>query len=591
MEKLSVIIVSYNAKYYLNLTLTSLSKIEDKIELDIIVVDNFSSKNEIEFNQIRFPKVKFILNSTNLGFSKANNIGVKLAKFENILILNPDTIISESVIEDAILTLNSKNNIGAVAVKMLDGVGDFLPESVRTFPDLKSSFYKLIGLKKYSKYYRGLSVDNTIEAMSGACIFFKKSIYNQIGGFDERYFMYGEDIDISYQLNQNGYVAKYIDDKEIIHFKGKSSIKSNWRYQHSFYNAMFLYWKKNFNHSKNYLLKFFMSFIIFGLKLFSFFKHSLSLIILPLIDFIGILSTSVFFSYYWAVCIKQNSAFLPKLFFVLILPIYTIAAIFSFFISKFYSADIDISKLFKGSILNGLLTLIIYFILPTDYKYSRAVLVYCNIISILIPLFIRFFYSKLTNVKISFSNSKLILATIFPNQSLYNKINHIFGDYSSFNLLVNNNDFTDKILDISQLTNEEIISEIKLNKGKVNLWIFSDNTDYLIRLHGKNSTGLIIAKDTNFVINEFYSIFFKRIFDIVVSLFILPLSFFSKHKFTFLSKSIFKVLFKNHTWIYPENNLNIKSIVKLPNLQLDDYQRNYSINQDLYYLYRFMFIS
>jgi GT2 family glycosyltransferase len=249
---LSVIIVSYNAKYYLHLTLSCLTKMSESLGLEIIVVDNASNTGVTEFMQSAFPQVNFIFNEKNLGFSKANNLGVKLAVSDQILILNPDTIINEIVIQKALALLS--DDAGAVAVKMMDGKGDYLPESARGFPDLKSSFLKMLGFKKSSNYYMEPDADHCIEVMSGACMLFNKAVYNEIGGLDERYFMYGEDIDISYQMSKAGKRIKYIDSEEIIHFKGRSSVKSNWRYQTAFYNAMKLYWQKNFQWGQQPLL-------------------------------------------------------------------------------------------------------------------------------------------------------------------------------------------------------------------------------------------------------------------------------------------------------------------------------------------------
>ena len=250
----------------MHLTLTSLAKIQASIDIEVIVVDNASNAGVMEYIQLSFPKFKFVLNEKNLGFAKANNLGVKYATSDKILILNPDIIISESVIRNALIIL--LDNHGAVAVKMIDGKGAFLPESARGFPDLKSSFLKMLGLKKWSNYYMVPDRDHSIEVMSGACMFFNKEDYIQIGGLDERYFMYGEDIDISYQLRNAGKKIKYIDNEEIIHFKGRSSVKSNWRYQTAFYNAMKLYWQKNFAWGQNPGLNFLLSFALFGLKLF-----------------------------------------------------------------------------------------------------------------------------------------------------------------------------------------------------------------------------------------------------------------------------------------------------------------------------------
>ena len=576
------------------MTLACLEKIKATFPLEIIVVDNASNTNEIEYIKSAFPQVNFISNPSNLGFSKANNLGVKSASSDRILILNPDTIISESCIREALNLLSSEEKIGAVSVKMVDGNGEFLPESIRSFPNLKSSLFKLFGLHylfphsdMISRYYKGLSEDNTIDAMSGACIFFKKNVYESIGGFDERYFMYGEDIDISYQLRKNGFVAKYLDKFPIVHFKGKSSLKSNWKYQNAFYNAMKLYWDKNFNLNNLQWMLMLVSVSVFILKLLSFAKHTLKQILFPLVDFLGILFFTAAFSYLWSNYIKGDASFMPSEFYLFVLPLYTISAIISFFINKFYLVEIDLSRWFRGGIFNLVFVLIIYFLLPSDYKYSRAIILYCSMIAMIVPLVNRYFFAKINNAKIIFSNSQFIVANVFSR--VENEIQDCVESFSKYKLIYNRDSYTDKILDIDFVSNENIISEIESNQFKNTIWLYSQLGNYLIQSHGKNSQGFIIASDTNFSINDLVNRFLKRFFDIVISMLILPVGFLTKHSFSFIIQSIVKVLFQKYTWISCAGYK--KGIFVLSDELGDNFKRNYSLRLDVYYFFRSMFIS
>lgn len=585
----SIIIVSYNAKYYLNLTLSCLAKIAEKIAIEVIVVDNNSELNEIEFNINSFPQFLFIRNKDNLGFSKANNLGVKESTSDNILILNPDTIISDLAISKAIELMNSSSSIGAVAIKMLDGKGHFLPESIRSFPNLKSSFYKLVGLEAVSGYYSDMKESNSIEAMSGACIFFKKNVYEEIGGFDERYFMYGEDIDISYTLKLKGYESKYIEDTEIIHFKGKSSIKSNWKYQNSFYNAMYLYWNKFYNLKGNIFLNFIVTILLFGLKLLSFLKHTISQVLLPCIDFIGIYSVSAILSYCWAIYIKHDNLFFPIDFYVFILPLYTIGSIISNFIYRFYSYEIDISRLIKSSFLNCLVILLIYFALPSDYKYSRAVIIYFAFVSFLIPVLIRWVYSKVSSKPILFSNSHQLMSDIMVSDAKLDEFKSFILSNSNLKFIQNSNSFSNLVVDINDSKPIDLINLIK-NQSKT-IWLYSSTNQYLIESQGKNSLGYIVANDTNLSIEELSSRFSKRIFDIVISIAFLFLGLCTKlNYFKYAYQSIL-IIVGNKTWISSESPKSKPGAYVLPSNLADDYRRNYSIKMDFYYTYRLMFIS
>ncbi|HEX4374585.1 MAG TPA: glycosyltransferase family 2 protein, partial [Puia sp.] len=216
---LSIIIVNYNVKYFLEQCLCSVRKAIEKIEAEIFVVDNNSTDDSIDYLQSKFPGVKFILNKGNEGFGKANNRALSLAKGKYILFLNPDTIVAEDSLEKCISFLESNKNAGALGVKMIDGSGNYLKESKRGFPSGWSAFCKLSGLtalfphsKIFSKYYLGnLSEreNQIIDVVSGAYFFVRKETLDKTGGFDEQFFMYAEDIDLSYRVQQSGFLNYY----------------------------------------------------------------------------------------------------------------------------------------------------------------------------------------------------------------------------------------------------------------------------------------------------------------------------------------------------------------------------------------------
>lgn len=244
--KLSVIIVSYNAADFLHKCLKSVEENLPK-NAEVIVLDNASPKREIEALPVEFPKIKFILNNENVGFSKGNNLAVKQAKGEYVLILNPDTIVYDNFFTSILNFADSTPKVGAIGVRMLDGNNIFLPESKRNIPTAWSSFAKLFGQSGRGKGYYATHINEIengkVEVLSGACMLMKKSVYNEVGGFDEAYFMYGEDIDLSYTLTQNGYTNYYLGEITITHFKGESTIKDK-KYLDRFYGAMEIFIQK-----------------------------------------------------------------------------------------------------------------------------------------------------------------------------------------------------------------------------------------------------------------------------------------------------------------------------------------------------------
>ncbi len=233
-------------RYFLELCLKSVEAAIEHIDAEIIVVDNNSEDDSCKMVKELFPNVKLIENKENLGFSKGNNIGVAEAVGEYICILNPDTVVAEDVFDKLLTFCKGKEKLGAVGSKLINGVGAFLPESKRNIPYVKAAFKKLIG--DSSEYYANhLSEDNVgeIDVLVGAFMFLKKAVYDTVAGFDEDYFMYGEDIDLSYKILKAGYQNYYYGEAVTLHFKGESTLRDK-NYAKRFYGAMQIFYQKHF---------------------------------------------------------------------------------------------------------------------------------------------------------------------------------------------------------------------------------------------------------------------------------------------------------------------------------------------------------
>lgn len=254
--QLSVIIVNYNVKYFTGQCLYSVEKACKNIEAEIIVVDNHSADGSYEFLSKQFTNVHFIWNRKNTGFAKANNTALQKASGDYVLFLNPDTIIPEDCLEKCLTFYQSKKDIGAMGIRMIDGNGEFLRESKRGIPSISTSFFKLSGLaavfprsRTFAHYYLGNMPDNVNQpapVLSGAFMMVERKIINLMQGFDEIFFMYGEDIDLSYRIQKAGYHNYYFSESTIIHFKGEST-KKGMLYVQLFYNAMNVFVKKHYS--------------------------------------------------------------------------------------------------------------------------------------------------------------------------------------------------------------------------------------------------------------------------------------------------------------------------------------------------------
>jgi GT2 family glycosyltransferase len=244
--KLSVVIVNYNVQYFLELCLKSVQKALVGIDAEIIVVDNNSPDDSCNRIKQLFPKIVLIENKENFGFSKANNQGVKNSKGDYICILNPDTVIAEDTFPKLLEFAKSKDNLGIVGCKLIDGTGKYLPESKRNIPVVKIALQKILGNSK--SYYANHIQENDVakvDVLVGAFMFMKRDVFSAIGGFDEDYFMYGEDIDISYKALSFGYKNYYYGETTIIHYKGESTLKDVF-YAKRFYESMQIFYKKHF---------------------------------------------------------------------------------------------------------------------------------------------------------------------------------------------------------------------------------------------------------------------------------------------------------------------------------------------------------
>ena len=255
--KLSVVIVNYNVSPYLLQCVDSLSHALRGTDSEVIVVDNHSRDNSVTLLRQYHPEVRIVENLHNLGFAKANNIAIRQSRGEYVLLLNPDTIVSESVVKGVISFLDSHPEAGSAGVRMLNADGTVAPESRRGVPTPMTAFYKLSGLcgmfpnsRRFGRYYLGhLPWDSPqqIEVVSGAFCMLRTSVLKKVGLLDEDYFMYGEDIDLSYRILKSGATNWYVPET-ILHYKGESTHKSSFRYVHVFYQAMHIFFRKHFSH-------------------------------------------------------------------------------------------------------------------------------------------------------------------------------------------------------------------------------------------------------------------------------------------------------------------------------------------------------
>lgn len=399
MKKLSIVIVNYNVRSFLEQCLRSImrSKAVDYItDLDVYVVDNASVDDSLQMLYSDFPWVKTIANSQNLGFAKANNIAIAKAQSKYVLLLNPDTILEEDTLRLCLDFMESHPDCGGLGVRMLDANGNFLPESKRGLPSPSVALCKFLGLhkffpesKKFAYYYMGhLPEDETnqVDILSGAFMMMPKAYLDEIGYLDESYFMYGEDIDLSYRICLGGKKNYYYPDTRIIHYKGESTKKSSLNYVRIFYKAMEIFVNRYFKDGFGGFYANILKFAIWFRASFSFLKRILAKLFKPSLDFVLSYLIFVAVSYLWAKFYFGNINYYPLAYRSFILPLYSLFIVSSLSAFGCYRKNCKPRNICLGYLVGVLFIFALFSLMGPKYHFSRFVLLSSSAIFSLISI-------------------------------------------------------------------------------------------------------------------------------------------------------------------------------------------------------------
>lgn len=376
-KKLSIIIVNYNVEYFLEQCLNSVRKALKGIDGEVFVVDNNSIDGSVKMVEEKFPEYHLIENKGNVGFSRANNQAMKVSKGEYILLLNPDTVVEEDTFSKCISFMDDHPDAGGLGVRMIDGKGSFLPESKRGLPTPSVAFFKIFGLSRlfpkskiFGKYHLGYLDEheiNEIEILSGAYMFMRKEALEKVGLLDEAFFMYGEDIDLSYRIVEGGYKNYYFPETQIIHYKGESTKKSSINYVFVFYRAMVIFAEKHFSQKNAKLFSFFINMAIYFRAGLALFTRLLKRLALPLTDLLFMVIGLYYMTKIWA----HEDIDFPEEILWYALPGYALLWLGATFFSGGYDFPIKLKSYIKGSLIGTALILVIYALLPKSVQFSR----------------------------------------------------------------------------------------------------------------------------------------------------------------------------------------------------------------------------
>lgn len=382
---MSVIIVNYNVEHFLEQCLHSVRRASKNVPVEVFVVDNNSVDGSVAMVRSKFPEVKLIANEKNTGFSYANNQAIKVSTGQYVLLLNPDTVVEEDTFEKVVKFMDEHPDAGGLGVQMLDGKGNFLPESKRGLPTPAVAFFKISGLSKllpksrtFGRYHLGfLHKDQVhqVDILSGAFMLMRKEALDKVGLLDEEFFMYGEDIDLSYRIIKGGYKNYYYPGTRIIHYKGESTKKSSVNYVFVFYNAMIIFARKHFSQKNARLFSFLINFAIYLRAAAAICSRFAKRMFVPLVD-ASVVFTGIYFiknSYEQYVRYPDGGSYPPELMRIFI-PAYIFTWIGSAYFSGGYDKPVKLVKLFRGVLAGTGIILIFYSLLPEVYRYTRALI-------------------------------------------------------------------------------------------------------------------------------------------------------------------------------------------------------------------------
>lgn len=561
------------------------------MDVEVIVVDNASDDNSITYLQPLFPEVRFINNTSNAGFAKACNQGWKLSKGRYVLFLNPDTLVPEDCFSRCVAFMDNTPDAGTLGVKMLDGAGRFLKESKRAFPSPLISLYKLTGLSRlfprssvFARYHLGhLDEDknHAVEVLAGAFMLVRRELLDATGAFDEQFFMYGEDVDLSYRLQQQpctstgkNYRNYYFSETPIIHFKGESTRKASMNYVRMFYSAMSLFVKKHYGASRAGTFNFFIHLAIWARAAFSAVARFIRVLGLPLIDAGLILLSFWMIKELWADYVKPEVRYETRLLWM-VFPAFSVVYLITAYYAGLYDRWYRRVELLQSTLVATLVVLAAYALLPEHYRFSRGMILFGALTAfILIGLLRRLLVSAgvvsnykpheraastlVVATKEEYGEIKELLTGAGMQEKLLGRVaandntENTVGRWPGIASLPRTIPFTELVLVAGHLSYRELISRVAQIPRGIRIKWHGAGTRSIVGSDSKDTSGESLSHENGFRLSNPHFRRLKRLSDILIAItgiILWPLwLFFIKKPFAFFRNCV-QVLLAQKSWM------------------------------------------
>ena len=631
---LSVIIVNYNVKYFLEQCLHSVIKAAEQVETEIIVIDNHSTDESLPYLAPRFPEVRFLKNSANSGFGKACNRGLAEATGEYVLFLNPDTIVAEDSFEKCVRFFETHPVCGALGVKMIDGSGAFLKESKRAFPSPFTSLFKLFGFARmfpksrlFSRYHLGhldKEQNHEVDVLAGAYLMVRHSVLQKVGSFDEAFFMYGEDVDLSYRIQKAGFKNYYLADTTIIHFKGESTKRGSLNYVRMFYYAMSVFVRKHYGGVKAGLFTFFIQIAIWLRALIAALAKTIAFVGIPVIDAVIILLSFWVVKKGWTAYVRPGIVY-PNQLLLFSFPAFTAVYLTAAYYAGLYDRYYKTVNLVRSTFIATVTLLSLYSLLPETLRFSRAIVFFGALLAFVLIALQRAILVKARVLRhpLDSSNKPHILIAATKNEysgvraflqkkGFDNRVIGRVGPNGGADQIASLNNLQDtaKVLQAKELvwcagtlSYKKIIVQTEHLKAGLKFRFHAVGSCSIVGSDTSTASGEILSGETEFALGRASNKRVKRLLDVCAAIFFLltfPLQLFLVNKPLSFFRNCLEIIVGKKTWVgysrpsgslprirngvlAPNGKKEAATLATVENRQLLDYwyARNYEPLQDV----------